>query len=127
VSATAEIAAGIRLSDPKPGHCAACFRGAQEDIRFVDFDAAVDRGGFQDPDSLALMDSIDDLHLCEACVRSGAEALGLKPELHTRQLKEIRRLELEAEHWHAYAKRLERTLEDRPKTQPKTTRKRRAA
>ena len=113
-SAAVELATRCKISDPKPSHCSACFRGADENVTFVDFDAVLNRGGFADPNSLAMMDSIDDLHLCEACVREAAQLLNLKPDLHQRQVREIRRLELDNEHWRDYAQRLEQTLKTRP-------------
>ena len=37
----------------------------------------------------------DDLFLCEACVQTACEILGAKPAQSSRQLQEIRRLEIE--------------------------------
>lgn len=98
MSVSAELALRVRISDPKPDRCAACFQGAQESVRFVDFDAAIDRGTVAS-ETGAVLSGIDDLHLCESCVQSAAEALDLKAALHGRQRREIRRLELVAEHW----------------------------
>ena len=109
----AELATRFRVSDPKPSHCAACFRGADETVKFIDLDAAIDRGSLQDHDGWTLA-GIDDLHLCEACVRAAGEVLALKPQLHARQLREIRRLELRVESLTDYIRSLERTLKDRP-------------
>lgn len=115
MSATADaLNMRIKISDPKPAYCSGCYQAAQEGITFLDFDAAHDGGAFINDQGATLVGQ-DDLHLCEACVRSACEALGLKPELHSRQAQIIRRTELRAEHWEAYAKRLEATLEDRPK------------
>lgn len=111
----AELATRAQLSDPKPARCAACFCSADAEVRFVNFDAAIDRGTFVDPGGAgAVLDSIDELHLCEACVRSAGEVLGLKPALHARQIREIKRLEVTLEHWREYAKRVEATLQTRP-------------
>lgn len=53
--------------------CSAC--GNQESVRHVDFDAACDRGyGKAEAVSVAL----DDLILCEGCVKRGAEILGIE-------------------------------------------------
>ena len=109
----AELATRFRISDPKPSHCAACFRGAEESVTFVDLDAAIDRGSLQNEEGWTL-EGIDDLHLCEACVRSAAEVLGLKPQLHSRQLREIRKLELQLESAREYARGLEVTIAKRP-------------
>lgn len=103
----------LRISDPKPNHCAACFRGADASVTFVDFDAAIDRGTFVNEQN-AVLEGIDDLHLCEACVRAAAEVLALKPALHARQIREIKRLEAENEHWREYAKDLEASIGERP-------------
>lgn len=111
--ASAELATRVRVSNPKPAYCAACWAAAQENLVFIDFDAAVDRGTLTN-DQGWVLDGIDDLHLCADCVRAGAQALELKPELHTRQNREIARLERERDHWKDYAKRLEDSLQDRP-------------
>lgn len=116
MSAAAELVSRVRISSPRPAHCSACFRGAEEGVRFVDFDAGIDRGQrVVERDGVVWeRESIDDLHVCESCVREATEVLALKPQVSANQLREIRRLELAVEHWQAYAKRLEATLKDRP-------------
>ena len=114
MSVTADLAIRCKIADPKPSHCCRCYRAGEAGVRFVDFDAAIDRGAFADANSLAIMDSIDDLVMCEDCVREGAQLLNLKPDLHQKQLREIRRLELERDHWKDYAQRLEQTVALRP-------------
>ena len=116
----------VRISDPVPAACSCCFQGAREGVRFLDFNAALDRGQFvREVDGAVLVrDVMDDLHLCEACVREAAEVLALKPQLDANQRREIRRLELESEHWRDYAKRLEATLQERPDLAPRAPRKR---
>jgi hypothetical protein len=109
MSISAELALRVKISDPKPDRCAACFQGAQDNVRFVDYDAAIDRGTLIN-DMGAVLSGIDDLHLCESCVRQGMEALELKPELHSRQLREIRRLGLVAEHWRERCADLQRLI-----------------
>lgn len=91
----------VRLSDPKPAFCVGCWQGAQDNVRFVDFDAAFDGGQLVEERDGAVVTRIaaDDLHLCEACVRAAAQALALKPDLHAKQVREIRRLELAVEHY----------------------------
>jgi hypothetical protein len=108
----------VRLSDPKPAFCSACAQGAVGNLRFVDMDAYHDGGTFVRPEDGAVLEGTDDLHLCEACVRSAASVLGFKPDLHARQSREIRELEGRVEHWRAYAKDLEAVLEDRPEPAP---------
>lgn len=107
------LASRVRLSDPKPAYCSGCAQGAQEGVRFVDMNAFHDGGMFVREDG-AILEGQDDLHLCEPCVRAAAEALGLKPELHAKQVREIRRLEADRDRWQSYAKKIERTLEQRP-------------
>lgn len=95
----AELSRGVTIADPKPSHCIFCYAGSDADTRFVDFDAAVDRGVIIEEGSLAVLDSMDRGCVCERCIRVAAEVLGYKPELHSRQLREIRRLEIENEHF----------------------------
>ena len=108
----AELASSIHLSDPLPARCSACLRSAGEDLRFVDFRAAFNGGAVIEEGSMAVRDSIDELHLCEGCVRSAAEALGYKPQLHARQILKIRRLEHERNHWQDTARSLKRALDE---------------
>ena len=109
MSAVAEHASRVRLSDPRPARCAACYGSDSE--RYVDFQAAFNGGAVIEEGSGAVRDSIDELHLCEACVRSACETLGFKPELHRRQVNEIRRLELKAEHYMAAEARKDKEIE----------------
>lgn len=117
MSAAADVlSTRVKISDPKPAFCSGCLRGADETVRFVDFDAAIDVGAFvgrhiQDGMEVQFVEGSDDLHLCEQCVREAAETLGLKPELHQRQLREIRRLEIENEHWRDTARRAQKELD----------------
>lgn len=111
----AELATRVKLSDPKPARCAACFAGADADTRFVNYDALIDRGTFVSPDGAgAVLDSIDDLHLCEACVRAGAEVLDVRPQHAALLLAEARDANRRADHWEEYAKQLEAALGGRP-------------
>jgi hypothetical protein len=91
----------LRVSDPKPAFCSGCHKGATEKVRFVDFQAAHDSGMVEEiRDGLVIRRMPgDDLHLCESCVRQAAEALGFKPELHASQVRMIKRLELERDHF----------------------------
>lgn len=108
----------VRVSNPKPAFCSGCHKGAREDVRFIDFDAAHDSGMVEEIDQetgrvLRRMPG-DDLHLCESCVRQAAEALGLRPELHANQARRIADLERTVAHWKDYAKRAEAVFKDRP-------------
>src|SRR5262249_31614034 len=111
----ADLALGIHLSDPKPGHCASCWGSSGPDVRFVDFNAAIDRGSFRDPNgAMPVIDHVDELHICEACMRAGAEALALKADRNQRQLREIQRLEREVNTWKEYSRKLEEAIDHRP-------------
>ena len=110
-SAVAELSHALKIADPKPSHCIFCYAGSDVDTRFVDFDAAVDRGVIIEEGSLAVLDSMDRGCVCETCIRNAAEVIGFKPELHSRQLREIRRLEIERDHWRDTTKRLRSELD----------------
>lgn len=112
MSALGERAARVRVAHDA-AFCSGCFTGAQEGVRFVDFDAALDRGSVV-TDMGALVGTLDDLYLCEACVRAGMEALALRPQASANQLREIRRLERELDAVRSYARDLEATLAKRP-------------
>ena len=110
-----ELASRLRISDPKPARCAGCYSSSDANLRFVDFDGvAIDRGAFVDPTSLAVLDSIDELHLCEACVRNAAEVIEYVPGLHQRQLQELRRLNRENDQLRDYIKTMESAMASRP-------------
>jgi hypothetical protein len=119
----AEHAARIRVADPQPARCSGCLQSAGTDVRFVDYQAAIDRGAIVEEGSMAVLESIDELYLCDSCVRQGAEALAFKPVEHRRLLTELRRTELERDHWKAYAGRLEATLQERPEAAPRARRR----
>lgn len=123
--AVADIATRLRLSDPKPAHCSACWASSGPDVRFVDFDCLLDRGVIVEEGSMAVLDAMDALHLCEACVRQAAEVLAYQPVQAQNRLREIRRLELDLEHWRRYAQRLEGTLQERPEPPPSARRRNR--
>ena len=101
----------MRLADPRPGFCSVCY-SAQPEYRYVDCEVAFDGAPVMDADTHTIailpwngeLGGHDDLFICEACAKSMCELLDLKPELHTRQLHEIRRLEIERDHWKATAK-----------------------
>ena len=68
------LASDIREAD-KPIFCSACFNA--QSIRHIDFDAACDRGYGKDE---AIQITLDDLILCENCVKEGAELIGMTAE-----------------------------------------------
>ena len=137
MSVAVEIATRWHVADPPPSHCSACFRSADPKVRFYTPDSAIDRGVFVDAHGAhAVLDSMDWMYVCASidengkvvggCVKDLLEFAGFKPELHARQLREIRRLEVESESWRAYAKRLEATLQDRPEPAPASQARRRS-
>lgn len=85
------LANTIREAD-RPIHCSACFNS--QDIRHVDFDAACDRGYANDE---AVQVVMDDLIICENCVREGARLLGMtdETELHNRLTDLEQKLDVE--------------------------------
>lgn len=70
----------IRLTDAPPPRCSSCFQ-AQPHLRHVDFEASYDGPvvPLHANENLVGVQgvSIDDLILCETCVRTAAELLGL--------------------------------------------------
>lgn len=111
MSAATEIASRVRVSDPKPDHCSMCFCGPSENVVFFDCGAAFDAGAVINQESQAYVSGSDDLHLCESCVRELTETAGFKPELHGRQLREIRRLELQRDYWRSAEGRAQDEIE----------------
>lgn len=97
-----------------PIYCSACF-GQYPDKRHVDLDAACDRGFGEGP----LPVSMDDLILCEDCLREAAEVIGMRPDdevraerdKYKRLFEEEQRLRVKAE---GYANRMEEALIHRP-------------
>lgn len=77
----------------RPIYCSACFNS--QPIRHVDFDAACDRGYGQD-DHVQI--AMDDLILCENCVREGAAVLGIEDsrELKTKLADTERKLQVKS-------------------------------
>ena len=110
MSAAVEVSTRVRVSDPAPAHCSMCFQGAREGLRFFDCGAAFDAGSVIDLEHQAYISGADDLHICESCVQELTEAAAYKPELHSRQLREIKRLELQRDHWRDTAARKDREI-----------------
>ena len=92
----------------KGGACSACYNAS--DHRHVDMNAA-----FDGP-VLSNGMVIDDLILCEPCVKNAVDALDLNESANVVALAEsrVREAEAEAEKWKRYAKSLEMTQELRP-------------
>jgi hypothetical protein len=111
---TVRLANEIRETS-MPVRCAACFN-QQPALRHIDFDAACDRGyGNQE----TVQVSMDELVLCENCVKVGGELLGMTPENEkTIQINELeRKLDVERkrrEKAERYADTLEDAIGQRP-------------
>jgi hypothetical protein len=112
---TVRVANEVRAAN-MPIYCSACF-GQNSDARHIDFDAACDRGYGDRDDGLKV--SMDDLILCEDCVKSGAVLLGMMDteafqarlaSLEHRLEEEKRRADKATE----YADRMEQALSHRP-------------
>jgi hypothetical protein len=92
MSVVADRVSRYKISDPKPAHCAACYGSAGVGVRFIDFDTEMNRGAIVQEGTMAVLDSIDELHLCEVCIMEAAEELDYKPGLHARHLQLNREL-----------------------------------
>lgn len=115
-----------------PTHCCACF-GQYSDLRYVDFDAAIDRGYGDTPGSEPMSDAgrptrmygdstrlipMDHLVMCENCIKEGAELvemgdLTLQAE-HVQNLQaRVEAAEKDARQAKNYADRLEAAFDAR--------------
>lgn len=94
--------------------CSAC--GNQQSVRHVDFDAACDRGYGK---AEAVEVSLDDLILCEGCVRRGAEVLGIEDSTLLKAENEDLKRKLDVQgkrrkQAERYASTMEEALQHRP-------------
>jgi len=95
-----------------PPYCSACY-DQKPDKRYVDFDAASDRGWADDGQAM------DDLIICEDCLRSGAvhidmcDTREIAAELE-RLRHENQRLKTQRDRSDTYSRKLEDTLRERP-------------
>lgn len=101
-----------------PMYCSAC-HGQYPERKHIDFDAAIDRGWYgNDPATHVTM---DDLILCEECLRIGAELIGMM-DTHAFMEKiqsleaRLAREEKEREKATEYADRMEQALQHRPES-----------
>lgn len=97
---------GVRIASPNPACCAACY--AQGSGRHVDFEAATDGPIVVDEHGVARTwlggtVSVDEIILCEACVRAGAELLAIVPTVMEAQAQELRAARAEVEEWRGRA------------------------
>jgi hypothetical protein len=101
-----------------PPYCSACF-DQKPQKQYIDFDAAADRGWAPDGQSM------DDLILCEDCIKSAAVLLGMRDtkEVATelrRLANENARMRRERDRSVEYARKLEDALKERPELVAKT-------
>ena len=94
--------------------CSAC--GNQQSVRHVDFDAACDRGYGK---AEAVEVALDDLILCEGCIRRGAEILGIEDSAVLKAEKEQLEAKLDTQRKalvqaQKYADTMEEALQHRP-------------
>ncbi len=101
-----------------PTFCSACF-GQDSTVQHVDFDAACDRGYGQTEDNPDIKVALDDLILCETCLRDGATRIGMIDAKE--QAEYVQRLErlfaeekANCERAVSYANRMEEALAQRP-------------
>ena len=115
------LASDIRETT-KPIYCSSCFNS--QDVRHVDFDAACDRGYGTGPLPVAM----DDLVLCENCVKEAGRLVGMEDteitarriETLERQLDSERKIRRQAE---KYADAMELAMDNRPQPVPLDHRK----
>jgi hypothetical protein len=110
----------MRLASPNPGFCSCCFN-ADPQARYVDCEADYDGAPVLDRETQSIailpwdgqLGGHDNLYLCERCVKEALEVLELSAKSETlgRQLKEIRRLELERDHWRDTARRFKEEVD----------------
>ena len=110
---TTRIANEIRAAET-PIYCAGCMN-QQPELQHVDFDAACDRGYGEGP----LPVTMDDLILCENCVREGARLIGMEDTsltaAHVRNLEaKADTLEKRLKQAERYADAMEMALDERP-------------
>ena len=101
-----------------PMYCSAC-HGQYPERKHIDFDAAIDRGWYGNDHGTRI--TMDDLILCEECLRNGAELIGMmdthafldqKASLEHRLAREEKEREKAVE----YADRMEQALQHRPES-----------
>lgn len=99
-----------------PTYCSACFN-QDSSAQHVDFDASVDRGYGNRDDGLKV--AMDDLILCEHCLRRGAELVGMRDARELQDELDSLRHRVDQERYRAdradeYAGRLELAMDARP-------------
>lgn len=105
----------IRIAGPNPGWCASCFN-QQPEMRHIDFDSGIDRGTLTYGDGQQI--AMDDLMICETCVKAGAAALGMVDGDEESSLvslrRELQQTRRERDAALAYADGVEEAISHRP-------------
>lgn len=107
----------MRIADPRPDVCSVCRNSHNADTRFFDLEAMWDGTAPVDETGAMIMPGDgrpmghEHIMLCAPCAKQLVELVDFKPELHTRQLREIRKLEIQRDHWMATASRMKRESE----------------
>lgn len=105
---------GVRIASPNPACCAACY-GSNPGGRHVDFGAATDGPVVVNDDGTVRTwtggtMSVEDIVLCEACVRAGAELLALEPTVMEGLAQEVRDAQADARLWRRRAESAQAAL-----------------
>lgn len=104
----------MRIADPRPDVCSVCRNSHDADTRFFDLEAMWDANPPVDDTGAMIMPgdgrpmAHEYIFICELCVKNLLELVDFKPQLHSRQLLEIKRLSIERDHWRATADRMRR-------------------
>jgi hypothetical protein len=100
-----------------PPYCSACGR-CDSVGRYVDFDAACDRGYGEDPSNPEVKVAMEYLILCEQCIKEGARHIGMVKDDQQERIQSLEhRLAAEqkrCEQAVRYADRMEQALAGRP-------------
>lgn len=116
----------MRTAEPAPAFCSGCFQ-ARPDMLHVDFEVAWDGPVIQDGVATGdgatqtVSTSIDDLMLCEKCVRAAAAHVGMvDPGVQAAELEQLReineRLVEKNRGLEDYASRMEAAVAAKPAT-----------
>ncbi len=114
---------GVRIASPNPPICSVCYC-AQPELRHVDFDAATDGPVvfLRDTGEVTGFDGdkvqVDDVIICEGCMKVGLECLDLSPEQRTILERKITAAEAEAKMWRKRAETLQTALSEWTDGQP---------
>ena len=92
--------------------CAACFNFVS-DSRAVEFSASFDGPVIE-------TGSVDELMLCEQCIRNAMDVLDVDPQAMTNAINAVEAAEKKADQWRTYAEKLEGQMAGRPEPLKRT-------